>query len=395
MFCMYLVSFKKIDGVEIFFTRVQSWVVSSGLRFKFKMSDKWGFWGACHGFQHTVVLCCCMSCVCLLQYLCVLMHLYFIFININEKDNIFSFLFFRILAIMPPKKKRKPPVQSNPGTAFCLVQQYFPEFPHPPADLLKGHVLAVHLRTNNTAIDTARHLQSNGYFAESPLDFVRSRVDQLSKNLAKLRRLKSDENEKQCFINVCNEVFDASYIAPLRSLSNEQLQATLPQENACLTLPPVKLQDNTASSSSCHTISPLKTRAVAKCQNCRNRYLALRHHLDEKEQARKKHSQEIRALKTRIRPLWALYDTISRRDARILSLKAEVKELKQQLKGMNRLSESVKTSKKKAKEEKEKRMKVERQFASKEKKLKRDLTMEYEDSLCQALDVTSCSVIEK
>jgi predicted RNase H-like nuclease (RuvC/YqgF family) len=147
-----------------------------------------------------------------------------------------------------------------------------------------------------------------------------------------------------------------------------------------------------SAAASTTTQSPMKTRAVAKCTHCREKNMALRSCIQAKEPVRQKHFLEIRDLKRRLQPIWKLNATIERRNKTIQSLKEEIKDLKR----MNsRLTKTEVNSKKKAKEAKEERAKVEKKFKRREQKMKRDLTMEFEDALTQAMDKTLATDLEK
>ena len=272
---------------------------------------------------------------------------------------------------MGQKRKRPPPPPKGPLSE--ILQQY-EEVPALASSLLNGHVIHLYLNSGGRSPSHTSQLLLQKICPDAPPSSLKGYINVLvNASISKYKNLSRASD------------FDALKAVLRQNFHMPEFQVpTVPEQQ------PIPHSASAAASTT--TQSPMKTRAVAKCAHCREKNMALRSCIKAKEQARQNHFLEIRDLKRRLEPIWKLNATIERRNKTIRSLREEIKDLKQI---NSRLTKTELEKKKQAEAAKKERGKVEKKFKRREQKMKRDLTMEFEDALTQALDKTTAKDLEK
>ncbi len=171
--------------------------------------------------------------------------------------NVFYFIFFKK---MPPKKKRCPPPPNKPGIGQQHLLDNFSQLPT-DGDFLNGHILYLYsCRCGSSWTKTVQEILSLLPTDSSTPDSCRTaslhaaikRI--VSRTLKKFHRL-TNETEFRTFADICKEEFSLKprQVTPHLCLSLDDGHDELPKT-------PVK---KLASK------SPLKTRQLAKCKNCK------------------------------------------------------------------------------------------------------------------------------
>ena len=211
---------------------------------------------------------------------------------------------------MGKKRKYAPPLAQGP--LFEMLQQY-EDTPTLMSTLLKGHVIHLYVNCGGRSPSTTSQLLLQKICPDAPPSSLKVYISDLaSASISKFKNL-SRASDRNCLEALLRQPF---HVPELRC-GLPSVDLVQPQECAINPMP---------AAPPLH--SPMKTRTVAKCDNCRDKNMALRNCLQAKEQARKKHFLEMRELKRHMEPIWKLNATIARRDKTIKTLRDELNLLK-------------------------------------------------------------------
>jgi hypothetical protein len=280
-------------------------------------------------------------------------------------------------------------------TATKVLFDCFNTLPDAEAELTNGHVLFAFYQAGKNGMQTAKNLQAAGFCTGVDITSLSLKINKMQKEDASHRK-KIILDKYQ---NFCLAKWDTS------KLKKMLVTTTAPPSDDSSTLhsiPHADLTDLSHPSASVSFVtpvrqtpseSPLKTRSVSRCSNCRKKNLDVRLCLKSKQEACRKQAKVMSELKETFKPQWQLKATIARRDSTISKQKSLIKSLKKEIEKLKKkiavLSNHLEVTRLKLKAEQSSAKKAAKKQENNHEKVRRELELHNDNILCQLEEAQS------